>query len=268
MRRFALAAAVLGVLAGAAAAEPQTTPSAALRDGQPTPPPPPASAAPLPASPTRFVTDRAGLLSPAAVGELDAKLAAYERGTGHQVIVYVDRTTGGVPIEDWAVRAFQGWRVGRQGLDDGVALFLFTADRRVRIEVGYGLEERVPDAVASRLIAERIVPRLRAGDGDGAVRAGVDGLMAAIGGSPAGQGEPAPAPLPRWMFVAGALAMIFFIGLAARHPAAAMWLLYTIGPGRGFRSRGGGGFSGGGFSGGGFSGGGGRSGGGGASGSW
>jgi uncharacterized protein len=246
MRRLVFAAVLLGALS-TARAESET---------------------PIPPAPTRFVTDRAGLLSPGGASDLETKLAAYERGTGHQVIVYIDRTTGGAPIEDWAVRAFQAWRVGRQGIDDGVALFLFTADRRVRIEVGYGLEDRVPDAVASRLIAERIAPRLRAGDGDGAVRAGVDGLLAAIGGSPAGAGQPAPQPLPRWMYVLGALAVIFFVGFAAKHPAAAMWMLYTIGPGRGLGSRGGGGFSGGGFSGGGFSGGGGRSGGGGASGSW
>ena len=248
MRRVVLATAVLGVLATSVAAE-----------------------TPIPPAPADFVTDRAGLVSAAAASELDAKLAAYQRGTGHQILVYVDRTTGGVPIEDWAVRAFQAWRVGRRGIDDGVVLFLFKDDRRVRIEVGYGLEERVPDAVASRLIADRIVPRLRAGDGDGAVRAGVDGLMAAIGGSPAGAERPGPAPVPRWMFILGAVAIVFFLGFAATHPALAATMLFMIGPGRGFRSRGGwggGGFSGGGFSGGGFSGGGGRSGGGGASGSW
>ena len=58
-------------------------------------------------------------------------------------------TTGGVPIEDWAVRAFAEWKVGRKGLDNGVALFVFAEDRALRIEVGYGLEDRVPDALAS-----------------------------------------------------------------------------------------------------------------------
>lgn len=224
---------------------------------------------PLPPAPTRFVTDRAGLLSPPAATQLEAKLEAYARGTGHQVIVYVDRTTGGIPIEDWAVRAFQAWGVGRRGLDDGVALFLFTEDRRGRIEVGYGLEERLPDAVAARLIRDVIAPRLRAGDGDGAVRAGVEGITAAIGGSPAGeQGAQQPAPLPRWALVLGALGLVFLLGFAATHPAFAASLLYMISSGRGSGFRGGG-WGGGGFGGGGgFSGGGGRSGGGGASGSW
>jgi uncharacterized protein len=247
MRRFVLAAAVLGVLAAGVA-------------------PPGAAETPIPAAPTRFVTDKVGLMSPAAARELDAQLAAYERGTGHQLLVYIDSTTGGAPIEDWAVRAFQAWRVGRQGIDDGVVLFLFTADRRVRIEVGYGLEDRVPDAVASRLINERIVPRLRAGDGEGAVRAGVAGLMAAIGGSPAGASEPVRPPLPWWGYVIAVIFVVFLLGFAVTHPSLALAMLTFIGPGRGSRSRGG--WGGGGFSGGGFSGGGGRSGGGGASGSW
>ncbi|HVV51223.1 MAG TPA: TPM domain-containing protein, partial [Polyangia bacterium] len=107
---------------------------------------------PIPPAPDRWVTDRAAFLSPATVTDLDARLGDYDRRTGHQVLVYVDRTTGGVPIEDWAVKAFERWRVGRKGIDDGLVLFIFSDDHRLRIEVGYGLEERVPDVVASRII--------------------------------------------------------------------------------------------------------------------
>jgi uncharacterized protein len=249
VRRFLVAAAVVAALAGAvSAAEP-----------------------PLPPAPARFVTDNAGLLTPAAAAALNARLAAYERGTGHQVLVYVDRTTGGAPIEDWAARAFSKWRLGRAGVDDGVALFVFTGDRRMRIEVGYGLEDRVPDAVAKRIIEERIAPRLRAGDGDGAVRAGADALMAAIGGSPAGAAVPGEQPqrLPAWASIVGLLVLFLVVGFGATHPSMAAWLLFTIASGRGRVGwGGGGGFSGWGGGGGGFSGGGGRSGGGGASGSW
>ena len=67
--------------------------------------------------------------------DLDRKLGDYARGSGHQVLVYIDHTTGGVPIEDWAVKAFERWRVGRKGIDDGLILFVFTDDRRLRIEV-------------------------------------------------------------------------------------------------------------------------------------
>ena len=108
-------------------------------------------------------------MSADAVRSLDSQLEAYERSSGHQLLVYIGKTTGGVPIEDWAVRAFQAWKVGRKGLDDGLALFIMADDRRLRIEVGYGLEGQVPDAMASRIINEVIVPRVQAGDRDGAV---------------------------------------------------------------------------------------------------
>lgn len=216
--------------------------------------------APLPPAPAHFVTDRAGFLSPAAAEELDGRLARYAQSTGHQIIVYIDHTTGGAPIDDWAVRAFKSWRVGRSGIDDGVALFLFADDRRARIEVGYGLEASIPDARASRIIEEQIIPRVRAGDRDGAIRAGVDALTAAAGGA----AEPPPAAAarpPLWTLIGGALLLLLFIGFAITHPSLAWLMLLSIGSG----GRGGG-FGGGG--GGGFSGGGGRSGGGGASGSW
>ncbi len=214
---------------------------------------------PIPAPPADWVTDRASFLSPAAVSELDARLGDYARQTGHQVLVYVDHTTGGVPIEDWAVKAFERWRVGRKGIDDGLVLFVFKDDRRVRIEVGYGLEDRVPDLTASRIINEQMVPRIRAGDADGGVRGAVTQLIQSIGA--AGR-APAPAPVPIWKLVLGALLALVFVGFLITHPGLAWLLLMNIGSDR----RGGGGF--GGCGGGGFSGGGGSSGGGGASGSW
>jgi uncharacterized protein len=222
---------------------------------------------PIPPAPEHFVTDRAGFLSGATASELDGRLTAYERQSGHQLLVYIDRTTGGVPIEDWAVKAFEAWRVGRKGIDDGLVLFVFGDDRRLRIEVGYGLEDLVPDALASRIIRERMVPLIRAGDRDGAVRAGVDALIGAIGsgeGAGGGAGQQAPAHIAGWKLVLGAIIALFVLGFLVTHPGLAWLMMMNMG-GRG----GGGGFGGGGFGGGGgFSGGGGRSGGGGASGSW
>jgi uncharacterized protein len=221
---------------------------------------------PIPPAPTRWVTDHAAFLSPAVADELDARLGGYDADTGHQVLVYIDRTTDGVPIEDWAVKAFAAWRVGRKGIDDGLVLFIFKEDHKLRIEVGYGLEDRVPDVVASRIVNDVMVPRIRAGDDDGAVRGGVDAIVAAIGAGPGGH---APAKIPLWQVVAGGIVLLVFLIFAVTHPALAWLLLLNIGSGRrgGGWGRGGGGFGGGGF-GGGFSGGGGRSGGGGASGSW
>jgi uncharacterized protein len=223
---------------------------------------------PIPPAPTEFVTDRAGFLSSDFASRLTSQLEAYEHGTGHQVIVYIDRTTGGVPIDDWAVRAFKAWGVGRKDEKDGAALFIFSDDHRIRIEVGYGLEDKLPDARAGRIIQNEMAPRIRAGDRDGAVKTGVEQMLAAIGGKPepgrqaAGKGSLLGVVMPIILFI-----VIFLI--ARRHP----WALLLIG-GRGWGGRGGGwgggGWGGGGWGGGGggFSGGGGSSGGGGASGGW
>jgi uncharacterized protein len=219
---------------------------------------------PIPAAPTEWVTDRAAFLSPAVVSELDARLAGYAQESGHQIVVYIDHTTGGVPIEDWAVKAFERWKVGRKGMDDGLALFIFKDDHRLRMEVGYGLEDRVPDLLASRIINDDMVPRIRAGDADGAVRTGVDRLIQTIGGT--GGAQQAAHKTPLWVSVAVVILILMAGGFIITHPALAALMLASSGRRGG--GWGGGGFGGGGFGGGGFSGGGGGSGGGGASGSW
>jgi uncharacterized protein len=206
-------------------------------------------------------------MSTGGVAQLSRQLEDYERGTGHQVIVWIDRTTGGVPIEDWAVKAFAAWGVGRKSENDGAALFIFRDDHRMRIEVGYGLEDKVPDARAGRIINDVIAPRLRAGDADGGVKAGVDALLAAIGGAPEPR-RPAQKTSPLAVLSPIVLAIVVLL-IARRHP----WALLLLGGRGGGWGGGGGGWGGGGGGwggggGGGFSGGGGSSGGGGASGGW
>jgi uncharacterized protein len=229
-----------------------------------------AAETPIPPSPTRWVTDTANFLSPQTVQTLDARLEAYQQSSGHQLIVYIAPTTGGVPIEDWAVRAFAKWKVGRKGLDDGLALFIMPQDHKLRIEVGYGLEPVVPDAIASRVINDVMVPRIRSGDPNGAVTAGIDALTGVIGGQanalPARQPDQPQQPKPLSLVqmvlfgIVGILVLFFII----THPSMAFFFLANM-----LASGGRGGYGGGGgFGGGGFSGGGGRSGGGGASGSW
>ena len=227
--------------------------------------PAPAGQADIPPVPTRWVTDTAGFLSGAAVASLDARLEDFERRTGHQVIVYIGRTTGDVAIEDWAAKAFAAWKVGRRGIEDGLVLFLMAEDRRVRIEVGYGLEPVVTDLAASRIIRDILIPRLQSGNTDGAVTEAVTAILATISGEPSGEEAPAsggPRALKGGNKILAVIGVIFFIILFITNPRLAIWLLYILMSG----GRGGGG--GGGFGGGGFRGGGGRSGGGGASGSW
>ncbi len=227
---------------------------------------------PIPSVPTRWVADTASFMSAEAVRSLDARLEAYEHSTGHQLIVYIGQTTGGMPIEDWAVRAFKAWKVGRQGLDDGLVLFIMSDDRKLRIEVGYGLEGQVPDAIASRIINEVIVPRIQAGERDSAVTAGMDAVVRVLSGqgfsdlpgAPPPERAPEERPLTIWRLIIFGIVGVFFLILLVTHPSLAIFLLVNIlSGGRRGDSRGGGGWGGGGFSGGG-----GRSGGGGASGSW
>lgn len=231
-----------------------------------------AAETPIPPAPTAWVTDTANFLSPQTVRSLDTRLSVYQQANGHQLIVYIAPTTGGTPIEDWGVRAFKNWKVGRKGLDDGLALFIMAQDHKLRIEVGYGLEGVVPDAIASRVINEVMVPRIQSGDRDGAVTAGVDALIGAIGGKASAlpaRSAPEPAPpaaqplsLARMVFY-GIVGILLLLLFAITHPSLAFYFLASMLSGGGGRDGGGGGFGGGGFSGGG-----GRSGGGGASGSW
>jgi uncharacterized protein len=235
---------------------------------------------PIPSSPTRWVTDTAGLLSAQTRDSLDARLQAYEKETGHQIIVWIGTTTGDTQLEDWTIHAFTAWKVGRKGLDDGLALFLFTQDHKARIEVGYGLEPVMTDARASRIIRDDIVPNMRQGDGDAAVTSAIDAILATIGGEHgatanpnAAAAEPASSFNPVDLIALVFLVLFVFMLVAAIARAARGGRYYTIGSGPiwwGGGSSGGGwgGFGGGGGGFGGFSGGGGGGGGGGASGGW
>src|SRR5215475_1240059 len=228
-----------------------------------------ASETPIPPTPTEWVTDTAGFLSPQTVDSLNQRLRAYEQQSGHQILVYIGKTTGGDPIEDWAVHAFEKWKPGRKGLDDGLLLLIMAQDRRLKIEVGYGLEGQVTDLLAGRVINDIIVPRIRAGQPDAAVTAGIDALVGIISGQglPAGlqpqrSGRRQPQPMTLGQLILFGIIGIVLLIVFITNPSLAIWLLMSIMSGGGRSRDDGWGGGGGGF------GGGGRSGGGGASGSW
>jgi uncharacterized protein len=239
-----------------------------------------AAETPIPPSPTTWVSDTAGVLTPATRQMLEQRLAAYNRATGHQVIVYIGTTTGDAPLEDWTIRAFSAWKVGRKGLNDGVALFIFMQDRKVRLEVGYGLEPVLTDAIASRIARNEVAARMKAGDVDGAVTGGVSALLATIGGEKGPQANQGTRYAngtdntdPGAVLLGIGLAvffLLFAISLAVRWRRwATMYPIGSSGSAGGFFSGwSSGGFSSGGGFGGGFSGGGGAGGGGGASAGW
>lgn len=137
---------------------------------------------------TARVTDLTGTLSASQRQALEQELAAFEQRKGVQIAVLLVPTTAPETIEQYSIRVVEQWRLGRKNVDDGLLLLVAKNDRTLRIEVGYGLEGVVPDAVANRVINEIIVPHFRAGDFAGGIQAGVSRLMGLI------EGEPLPAP--------------------------------------------------------------------------
>src|SRR5262245_47494532 len=102
----------------------------------------------IPPPPARWVTDTAGMIAEATRTRLDARLEAYERSSGHQLVVWIGETIGGAPLDDFAVKTFEAWRIGRKGHDDGLLMIVLSRDRKIDIEVGYGLEDRMTDAAS------------------------------------------------------------------------------------------------------------------------
>ena len=249
----------------------------------------------IPPTPDHYVTDNAGALTAQTHAAIENELQAYEKATGRQVVVWIGKTTGGVPLETWTGESADRWKIGRKGHDDGAVLFLFMQDRKIRIEVGYGLESKLTDADSNRIINDDIRPKLRAGDVDGAVAGGVSDMLTTIDPSYKPTSLPAP-PQPEsstngllaalfiLVFAAIFLFVIFTIVMSVVATARYGYLMLREGPQKARKDLGrlgwfvgtaaggsgsGGGFSfGGGGGGGGFSAGGGSFGGGGASGGW
>ena len=238
---------------------------------------------PLPQKPSRYVSDNAGVLSPNTVSALNLRLEAFERETSNQVIVATfPKVPDGYVLEDFTQRTAEAWGIGQEKDDNGVALFVFPNDRRTRIEVGYGLEGALPDAIAKRIIENEMLPAFRAGDFDSGVRRAVTAIMQATRGEYKGSGRTVADSEEDgglfWIIVFLFLLMLALMILANRgalrrgtyygpRGRRVVWYPDIGGGWQGGGSRGGG-FGGGSGGGGGFSGGGGGFGGGGASGSW
>ena len=250
------------------------------------------------------VTDLTATLDAGQTQTLESRLAAFEAKKGAQLAVLIVPTTQPESIEQFGIRVVEAWKLGRKGVDDGALLLVAKDDRTLRIEVGYGLEGVLNDAMAKRIVDEVIVPHFKRGEFYPGIESGMAAMMQIVNGE--------PLPPPRRAAASGkfdiesllliAFGLVVVVGgmlraLLGRFPAAMLmggvlgglaWL--TVAPllvallvglmafvfvllggsGRGFGGYGGGfgGTGGGGFGGGGFSGGGGGFGGGGASGRW
>ena len=145
---------------------------------------------PIPALNQR-VTDLTGTLSAPQQAELESTLLAFEQKKGSQVAVLIVPTTQPETIEQYSIRVAGQWKLGRKGVDDGVLFLVAKNDRALRIEVGYGLEGPLPDALCNRIIDLFVVPRFKEGDFFGGIREGVVRILGAI------QGEPLPVPEAR-----------------------------------------------------------------------
>lgn len=128
------------------------------------------------------VTDLIGLLSSGESNAIEQKLAQFEQEKGSQIVVLIMSTTKPEEIEQYSIRLAEDWKVGREGVDDGIILLVAKDDRKLRIEVGYGLEGAVPDAYSKRIIEQIILPQFRDGDFYHGIDSGVDALIALVSG--------------------------------------------------------------------------------------
>ncbi|HSD97690.1 MAG TPA: YgcG family protein [Sulfuricaulis sp.] len=130
------------------------------------------------------ITDLTGTLSPSQRDTLERELQAFESRKGSQIAVLIVPTTQPEAIEQYSLRVAEAWKLGRKGIDDGVLLLVAKDDRELRIEVGYGLEGVIPDAVAKRVVSEIIIPFFKQGDFYGGIHAGVARLIRLVDGEP------------------------------------------------------------------------------------
>ncbi|HEX4769022.1 MAG TPA: TPM domain-containing protein [Lichenihabitans sp.] len=227
---------------------------------------------------TGRVVDDAGLLSAAAQSRIEAKLKTLEDQSGIQLVVATVKSLGGEEIEPYANRLFRAWKLGEQKKNNGVLLVVAPTERKVRIEVGYGLEGTLTDATSKLIMVNAMTPRFKAGDYQGGIESGLDDIIAVLSTDKAdwqkrphlqaqsGKAE-SGISIGTIVVVIVVLFVLFALFRRSRGRRGPGGMIFIPGGGSGWSS--GGGSSGGGSSGdSGFSGGGGSSGGGGASDSW
>jgi uncharacterized protein len=242
---------------------------------------PAAAALPIPPPPDHRINDFAGVLPAAERERLEEKLRAWERESSNQIVVAIFRSLDGESLEDYSIRLAQAWRIGQKGLDNGVIFLVFVDDRKMRLEVGYGLEPKLTDALSSQILRQDVAPRFREGKIGEGIAAGLDAIEQVIAGTykaaPAAQtgrtlGGGGLFPIALLVIVVVGILSIVISGLRNSHlqgrrqgwtGGSRGWGGPIILPG-GWSGGGGGGGGGGGD----FGGGGGGFGGGGASGDW
>ena len=230
----------------------------------------------IPPKPAGYFNDYAGVVSKEAANRFNEQLAQFERETSNQVVVAVfPKMQSDSEIADYTQRVAQAWGVGQKEQRNGVVLFVFTQDRKMFIQVGYGLEGALPDLTAFDITEHRIKPHFRSNDYEGGLAEGIDSIFKAIRGEYKGTGKTvlerrSNTPVPSFLFFIIFVVVLMIISRMLRRRGGYTYssrrngpIFFPIGGGGsgGWSSGGGGGFSG-------FGGGGGSFGGGGAGSSW
>jgi uncharacterized protein len=220
----------------------------------------------MPPAPAQYFNDYAGAVSAATAAQLNQRLEQFERDASSQIVVAVyPKMQSDSSIEDYTVRVAQSWHVGQKDKNNGAVLFVFTQDHKMFLQVGYGLEGAIPDAICKRIIEDEIKPQFKAGNFDAGLTAGVNAILAAAKGEYKGTGRTVASTSvrPQSLVPVIIFAIVFLLVVLNSIFGRRRGFLY-----QGSGWSGGGWSSGGGGGGGGFSGGGGSFGGGGAGGSW
>ncbi len=175
---------------------------------------------------SKRVTDLTGILTAAQTSALETKLAAFEHEKGSQIAVLIIASTQPEDIAAYGIRVADAWKIGRNKIDDGIILIVAKDDRQLRLEVGYGLEGVIPDAIAKRIIAETITPHFKQGDFAAGIDAGVTQIMELIRGETLPTPQPSAANAPSesaYLFILGAgLVVGFILSLLLGRPLAGL----------------------------------------------
>jgi uncharacterized protein len=158
-----------------------------------------------------YVNDYANMMSASARSKLEGELKAFERSDSTQIVILTIPSLGGEPLEDYSIKVAEAWKVGQKGKDNGIIFLVANQDRKIRVEVGRGLEGKLTDLMSGRIIDLVVKPRFKRGDFDGGFIAGVHSLIDATRGEFKAQAERAPV---RKKGISPYLTIVFFAGVA------------------------------------------------------
>lgn len=175
------------------------------------------------------VHDEANILSASTVQQLEAKLKQHEDSTSNQIAILIIPSLDGEVLEEYSLKVAEKWQLGKKERDNGVLLLIAVNDRKMRIEVGYGLEGALPDITCNQIIRNEIAPEFRRNDYDAGVQAGINAIISAIGGEYVADvvsNEMEEIPWFVGLFVFGILGVFSLIGLLTKGGVG--WFLYVF----------------------------------------